>query len=263
MTALIDRPDRLAAAHTGSCPHTPPCPMRGAPGADGARIAFDCPEQGWALLCNGIVLADHQPLGPGPLAPRTLTEHLSALAPAIERTGSCPPACWPTSVRHYPDSVAGSDGSAWYTVIELADARDEAAARDALAVWQIALGAARPPAALLSGAGQAFLSLDAMLGPDLVSVEVYYTPAPLPPLPAASLSLLREIDRLDHGEGVVFDHAPRGRWRSPAGRVYNSASFHPLTGAGLIDIGGDGQDPVRISDAAHAALAQRRRRGAR
>jgi hypothetical protein len=262
MTALIDRPARLAAARTGSCPHTPPCPVRGTPGADGARIAFDCPEQGWTLLCNGMILADHKPLGPGPLAPHTLTEHLSALTPVIERTSPCPPACWPTSVRHYPDTVAGSDGAAWYTVIELADACDEAAARDALAVWQIALGVSHPPAALLSGAGQAFLTLDAMLGPDLVSVEVYYTPAPLPPLPTASLSLLRELDRLDQGEGVVFEHAPRGRWRSPSGRVYNSASFHPLTSAGLIDVGNDGQDPVRISAAARAGLALRRR-GAR
>jgi hypothetical protein len=42
-----------------SCPHTPPCP--GAGDVARARTAATLtlrPEQGWALLCNGVVVFD-------------------------------------------------------------------------------------------------------------------------------------------------------------------------------------------------------------
>lgn len=45
-----------------ACPHTPTCPDRFAADAQAARITADHPEQGWALLCNGLVLVDHQPI---------------------------------------------------------------------------------------------------------------------------------------------------------------------------------------------------------
>lgn len=38
------------------CPHSPPCPGAGAPDRDAARAVASHPEQGWSLLCNGVVL---------------------------------------------------------------------------------------------------------------------------------------------------------------------------------------------------------------
>ncbi|MGW1123863.1 DUF5999 family protein [Streptomyces sp. NPDC002526] len=37
------------------CPHTPPCPAADAPDREAARIAALHPEQGWTLLCNGVL----------------------------------------------------------------------------------------------------------------------------------------------------------------------------------------------------------------
>jgi hypothetical protein len=38
------------------CPHQPPCPAHSAPDRDAARTLAAHPEQGWSLLCNGVVL---------------------------------------------------------------------------------------------------------------------------------------------------------------------------------------------------------------
>jgi hypothetical protein len=38
------------------CPHTPPCPDAKAPDREAARTIISHPEQGWSLLCNGIVV---------------------------------------------------------------------------------------------------------------------------------------------------------------------------------------------------------------
>jgi hypothetical protein len=40
------------------CPHTPPCPEASAPDREAARTIISHPEQGWSLLCNGIVIFD-------------------------------------------------------------------------------------------------------------------------------------------------------------------------------------------------------------
>jgi hypothetical protein len=59
------------------CAHQPPCPPVGAPDRVAARTIASHPEQGWSLLCNGVVLfedtgallpdgrviAPHQPTG--------------------------------------------------------------------------------------------------------------------------------------------------------------------------------------------------------
>lgn len=37
------------------CQHQPPCPPAGAPIAKAARVVASHPEQGWGLLCNGVV----------------------------------------------------------------------------------------------------------------------------------------------------------------------------------------------------------------
>ena len=38
------------------CPHTPRCPDPGEPDREAARTVVSHPEQGWSLLCNGIVV---------------------------------------------------------------------------------------------------------------------------------------------------------------------------------------------------------------
>jgi hypothetical protein len=38
------------------CPHTPPCPDAKALDREAARTVVSHPEQGWSLLCNGIVV---------------------------------------------------------------------------------------------------------------------------------------------------------------------------------------------------------------
>jgi hypothetical protein len=38
------------------CQHQPPCPTADATDRDAARIMASHPEQGWSLLCNGVVV---------------------------------------------------------------------------------------------------------------------------------------------------------------------------------------------------------------
>jgi Family of unknown function (DUF5999) len=40
------------------CQHTPRCPDAQAPDRSLARVLASHPEQGWSLLCNGVVLFD-------------------------------------------------------------------------------------------------------------------------------------------------------------------------------------------------------------
>jgi hypothetical protein len=37
------------------CPHTPPCPAAQQPDREAARVVSGHPEQGWSLLCNGLI----------------------------------------------------------------------------------------------------------------------------------------------------------------------------------------------------------------
>lgn len=37
------------------CQHQPPCPPAGAPDRQAAHVMASHPEQGWSLLCNGVV----------------------------------------------------------------------------------------------------------------------------------------------------------------------------------------------------------------
>ncbi len=39
-----------------NCPHQPPCPSADAPDCEAARVVAAHPEQGWSLLCNGVVV---------------------------------------------------------------------------------------------------------------------------------------------------------------------------------------------------------------
>jgi Family of unknown function (DUF5999) len=40
------------------CRHRNPCPSADAPDHDAARVIASHPEQGWSLLCNGVVVFD-------------------------------------------------------------------------------------------------------------------------------------------------------------------------------------------------------------
>ena len=40
------------------CEHQPPCPSADRPDREAARTVASHPEQGWSLLCNGVVLFD-------------------------------------------------------------------------------------------------------------------------------------------------------------------------------------------------------------
>ncbi len=42
----------------GTCHHQPCCPAADAPDREAAHTVSAHPEQGWSLLCNGIVLFD-------------------------------------------------------------------------------------------------------------------------------------------------------------------------------------------------------------
>jgi hypothetical protein len=38
------------------CAHEPPCPLADAIDREAARVLASHPEQGWSLLCNGVIL---------------------------------------------------------------------------------------------------------------------------------------------------------------------------------------------------------------
>ena len=64
------------------CPHWPPCPGALAHGRFAARTMASHPEQGWSLLCNGMVifddggalLPDGRVVPPRPAHPRTTAQ---------------------------------------------------------------------------------------------------------------------------------------------------------------------------------------------
>lgn len=61
------------------CPHLPPCPPASAPDREAARTIASHPEQGWSLLCNGVVVfEDTGELLPGgdAVAPRRPTDKI-------------------------------------------------------------------------------------------------------------------------------------------------------------------------------------------
>jgi hypothetical protein len=46
----------LAEQENHACQHSSPCPPPSAPDRDAAHVLVSHPEQGWSLLCNGVVL---------------------------------------------------------------------------------------------------------------------------------------------------------------------------------------------------------------
>jgi hypothetical protein len=63
------------------CQHRTTCPPPGAPDRAAARVVAAHPEQGWSLLCNGVVLfEDGGVLLPDGrmISPYPMTDHLLA-----------------------------------------------------------------------------------------------------------------------------------------------------------------------------------------
>jgi Family of unknown function (DUF5999) len=62
MIAVLDEAvPRHPAGHTvptQACRHQPPCPAATAPDRHRAHTLVSHPEQGWSLLCNGIIAFD-------------------------------------------------------------------------------------------------------------------------------------------------------------------------------------------------------------
>src|SRR4249920_3685131 len=96
ISALVERAPGAwsASAPATACCHLPRCPAATAPDRDAAHTVAAHPEQGWSLLCNGVVLFDDT----GELLPGG-----QALPP---RTAGWPP--WPA--RPVPVAVGPSLG---------------------------------------------------------------------------------------------------------------------------------------------------------
>lgn len=62
------------------CTHTPTCPTAGSPDREAATVVAAHPEQGWSLLCNGVLLFEDT----GELLPdgRTVAPHRPVVATA-------------------------------------------------------------------------------------------------------------------------------------------------------------------------------------
>jgi len=58
MTNPIMPPSPARLTQDGRCPHQPPCPGALEPDRLAARLVARYPDQGWSLLCNGVVLVD-------------------------------------------------------------------------------------------------------------------------------------------------------------------------------------------------------------
>lgn len=72
------------------CRHHPTCPSATAPDHAAARVVASHPEQGWSLLCNGVVvfddngelLPDRRQIAPRRALPVRLPARVPALLPA-------------------------------------------------------------------------------------------------------------------------------------------------------------------------------------
>jgi len=58
MTNPIMPPGPARPAEDGRCPHRPRCPGALEPDRLAARLVARYPDQGWSLLCNGVVLLE-------------------------------------------------------------------------------------------------------------------------------------------------------------------------------------------------------------
>jgi hypothetical protein len=75
------------------CQHRPPCPAADRPDRDAARTVAFHPEQGWSLLCNGVVLFDDLgELLPGGRAAAPRSAQLTAAPRSVQLAAAPQPA---------------------------------------------------------------------------------------------------------------------------------------------------------------------------
>ena len=55
---MIDETVAARAGRAPACPHKPACPPAQAPDRYRAHVLTAHPEQGWSLLCNGVIAFD-------------------------------------------------------------------------------------------------------------------------------------------------------------------------------------------------------------
>jgi Family of unknown function (DUF5999) len=87
------------------CQHTPRCPDPRDPDREAARTIISHPEQGWSLLCNGIVIfEDTGELLPDGLIiePHRPTDLFTNLKPSLARPGAAPVAARPGGTSESP-----------------------------------------------------------------------------------------------------------------------------------------------------------------
>jgi hypothetical protein len=75
------------------CPHTPQCPEPSGPDREAAKTIISHPEQGWSLLCNGIVMfEDTGELLPGgaTIAPHRPTDLVPGFAGCLDPLAAPP-----------------------------------------------------------------------------------------------------------------------------------------------------------------------------
>ncbi|WP_411158375.1 DUF5999 family protein [Streptomyces sp. CBMA29] len=79
------------------CTHEPVCPEAGAPDRDAACSVAHAPEQGWALLCNGVLIFEDlgELLPSGEIVPprRPLPHVPAARSPRRSASSSPYPSC--------------------------------------------------------------------------------------------------------------------------------------------------------------------------
>lgn len=74
------------------CTHQPPCPPADRPDRDAARTIAFRPEQGWSLLCNGVILFEDtgELLPDGRVVPGRLAVPLGAHCQTCLQIGARP-----------------------------------------------------------------------------------------------------------------------------------------------------------------------------
>ncbi len=75
------------------CPHTPHCPPAEEPDREAAKVISGHPEQGWSLLCNGLIVFEDT----GGLLP-----DCSVVAPHRAKAGCTPGAKESTCMPEQP-----------------------------------------------------------------------------------------------------------------------------------------------------------------
>jgi Family of unknown function (DUF5999) len=100
------------------CPHQPSCPPAYRPDRDAARTVAFHPEQGWSLLCNGVIVFDDmgEILPDGRIVP---PHHSTRVRPSSQREKRGKVAARPYITRYAisdwrgPSTQAATESATW------------------------------------------------------------------------------------------------------------------------------------------------------